>query len=64
MWASQAAMGSSWSTRVAWKMASQSLVMASPSGSWGKTARAQPGWAKGTMVQLVTNSVMASRAGL
>ena len=29
-----------------------------------QTALAQPGWAKGTMVQLVTNSVMASRAGL
>jgi hypothetical protein len=64
LWASQAATGSSGSTRVAWKMACQSLCTASSSGRPGKTALAQPGWAKGTMVQLVTNSVMAERAGL
>src|SRR5690606_14310359 len=43
LWAFQAAMGSSWSTRLALKMASASLATATSSGSSGKTSLAQFG---------------------
>src|SRR5690606_10961820 len=43
LWAFQAAIGSSWSTRLALKMASASLAMATSSGSLGKTSLAQLG---------------------